>query len=866
MPLPSPNLDDRDFAQLVDEAVARVRQTCPAWTDLSAGDPGMVLLELFAHLTEIMIYRLNRLPEKAYYEFLNLMGVRLHPPCAGVVTLRFSRSAPGQEPIEIPAGTRVSVGRSDGAEVPVFATARAAALDPDQATVDVTAYHCDLVEGELAGLGTGLAGLSLNLRQPPVIAPTGDELDLVVGVEAGRAELGEGVPAREYGGKNYRLWRAVDSFSAPGPDAFVYVADRYSGQIAFAPATRLAIVDGKLEDVPRALGQIPAAGREIRAWYRRGGGAAGNVAAGTLTVLKDPIPGVDVTNPAPAVGGRPVESVENALVRGPQELRDGLERAITARDFEACALRASGTVARARAVTQRAIWAHAAPGAVEILLVPYLPEEQRGTGQVTVAALQAQRSEAGRQQIIRDLETRRPLGVNCVVTWAQIKPVSVRARVVVRRQENREAVERRVLARLYGSISPLPTAFSPTGWQFGQPLHASHVWAAVLAEPGVLWVDGVRLRVEEVPDRLATALAVDYYQPKTWYAASGATLFRSLDNGEGWEPVRGFPGESVQLVRAHNAQAGLVAVGTQTDDQRESRLYVSRDCGESWDETPVTMATEVNGLDWTVREGVPVLLLATDAGLYELALARNSSPVQVLVDPTNQALAFYAVAVAHEVRGQVSVALAAQEMGGVFLSHQGGQSGTFRHIGLQGEDIRVLAVQYDKVQSFLWAGAYASSPDDPGEGCQRRELLGSQDSPEGWRLPGPGWKGGNCLALAFLGTQALAASHQSGVLRLDIADRDPKWVAPDVNCGLPLLDPGRFQPVATVSVLEKTVMAGTEEKGVFRSQDGGTTYVPASAQEFADKVTLPPTWLFCSGTHTIDVVSEDEVVGENETA
>jgi len=66
MPFQSPNLDDRDFNHwLKREASHRAR--CPQWTDLSPGDPGIVLLEVFAYLTETMIYRLNRLPEKALY-------------------------------------------------------------------------------------------------------------------------------------------------------------------------------------------------------------------------------------------------------------------------------------------------------------------------------------------------------------------------------------------------------------------------------------------------------------------------------------------------------------------------------------------------------------------------------------------------------------------------------------------------------------------------------------------------------------------------------------------------------------------------------------------------------------------------------
>src|SRR5229473_206554 len=108
MPLQSPNLDDRNFDQLLEEAKSLIAQKCPEWTDLSPNDPGMMLVELFSHLTEIMIYRLNRLPEKAYIEFLNLIGVRLQPPSAAAASLTFSLSRPADKRVEIPRGTRVT--------------------------------------------------------------------------------------------------------------------------------------------------------------------------------------------------------------------------------------------------------------------------------------------------------------------------------------------------------------------------------------------------------------------------------------------------------------------------------------------------------------------------------------------------------------------------------------------------------------------------------------------------------------------------------------------------------------------------------------------------------------------------------------
>jgi hypothetical protein len=103
MTLPTPNLDDRDFDQLMAEALRRMKQSGTNWNDLSANDPGMVLLDLFAYLTETTIYRLNRLPEKAYIEFLNLIGVSLQPPSAAVVLLQFTRTKAGSEPVEIRA-------------------------------------------------------------------------------------------------------------------------------------------------------------------------------------------------------------------------------------------------------------------------------------------------------------------------------------------------------------------------------------------------------------------------------------------------------------------------------------------------------------------------------------------------------------------------------------------------------------------------------------------------------------------------------------------------------------------------------------------------------------------------------------------
>ena len=79
MALPVPNLDDRRFQDLVDDAKRLVQQRCPEWTDHNVSDPGVTLIELFAWMTDQLLYRLNRVPDRNYVKFLELIGVSLYP-------------------------------------------------------------------------------------------------------------------------------------------------------------------------------------------------------------------------------------------------------------------------------------------------------------------------------------------------------------------------------------------------------------------------------------------------------------------------------------------------------------------------------------------------------------------------------------------------------------------------------------------------------------------------------------------------------------------------------------------------------------------------------------------------------------------
>jgi len=73
MSLPIPNLDDRRFDDLVAEAQARLRTHLPELTQVSPGDPVHSFIDLFAWMTESILYRANLIPERQRRVFLNLL-------------------------------------------------------------------------------------------------------------------------------------------------------------------------------------------------------------------------------------------------------------------------------------------------------------------------------------------------------------------------------------------------------------------------------------------------------------------------------------------------------------------------------------------------------------------------------------------------------------------------------------------------------------------------------------------------------------------------------------------------------------------------------------------------------------------------
>jgi hypothetical protein len=74
MPIDLPGLDDRRFSDLMEEALRMIPAHAPKWTHHNPSDPGITLVELFAFLTEMLIYRLNRVTPESVLAFLKLIN------------------------------------------------------------------------------------------------------------------------------------------------------------------------------------------------------------------------------------------------------------------------------------------------------------------------------------------------------------------------------------------------------------------------------------------------------------------------------------------------------------------------------------------------------------------------------------------------------------------------------------------------------------------------------------------------------------------------------------------------------------------------------------------------------------------------
>jgi predicted phage baseplate assembly protein len=375
----------------------------------------------------------------------------------------------------------------------------------------VPTHHAMLIEREALGVSDGTPGQTFRLLHAPALAlGEGETVEVEVRrIERGDAIRDDGLSGGRLGDEDWEAWEPKDTLAESGHDDNHFLFSPATGEVQFGVAIKLRSYDEFLVDTSswHQHGAIPPAGTRLRmSRYRHGGGAAGNVEAGKLSVLRTPIPGVaSVTNPKPARGGLDGEALEEAQHRAADELRMR-RRAVTREDFEVIAVDSSTRIARARCIPsegdvrkpdsrrrderttrsgsredRRDLWPRPA------VTVSVLPTVDDPNGYIPPGELFARKGL--RDAVATRLEEWCLVGTSAHVTPVALREVTVAVEVQIATWARGAAIEERILAALYRYLNPFvgghPGGGRGVGWEWGRALDVSQLRLLVDRVDGV---------------------------------------------------------------------------------------------------------------------------------------------------------------------------------------------------------------------------------------------------------------------------------------------------------------------------------------------------------------------------------------------
>ena len=187
---------------------------------------------------------------------------------------------------------------------------------------------------------------------------------------------------------------------------------------------------------------------------------------------------IDVTNPAPAIGGEAAETLAHAIGRA-IELMETPQRAVTLHDYETLALQTPGVrLARVTALTNLhpSFPCFKAPGLIILIILPYLPAD-RPTPSLGL-----------RRTVRAYLNPRRIVGTRIEVVGPSYREVAVRARITVSNGTDKAGLRQKIAEALNNFLHPLRGGPDGAGWPLGRDVYRSEILQVI---DDVLGVDHV---------------------------------------------------------------------------------------------------------------------------------------------------------------------------------------------------------------------------------------------------------------------------------------------------------------------------------------------------------------------------------------
>lgn len=382
------------------------------------------------------------------------------------------------------------------------------------------ALNAVTIRDEALGSSDGKPNQVFTLQRPPVLPgayitvrepdrPPDDELEqlqkeLLKIDKTAQALLSETeAPPRE---GTWVRWNPVSDFHASTPASRHFTLDPITGEVCFG--------DGR-------QGKIPPVGRNnIKAvFYRTLDGAKGNLAAGTITMLRNPSGDLanikTVTNPERAAGGSDSKPVDEVRRRGPQSLKHR-QRAVTPEDFVWLAREASGEVAQARCLPARNALGLPEPGWVTVVITP---ESQTAKPTPTPGLLRRVKAYLKERGLV-NLKA-----VNHIhVMGPEYIEATVLAQVVPKEPDKADTTKLAVLEQLETFLHPLRGGPERQGWELGRDVYLSEVCAEVEGVPGVNHVALMRLLASLQQVRIQLGPKEGAYQEVPFDVSAGSQV------------------------------------------------------------------------------------------------------------------------------------------------------------------------------------------------------------------------------------------------------------------------------------------------------------------------------------------------------
>jgi uncharacterized phage protein gp47/JayE len=327
--VPQVDYTSRDYASIREDMINLIPLYAPQWVSRDSADFGIILLEMFSYMGDLLNYYIDRAANEAFLEtasqknsvlrIANLLGYTPTDSIPATVELTFFNNTTA--PITVPAKTQVSTTTIVNGETTqvIFETNNivtvSAAVGPVFGQINVLATEGVTVIDEVVGNSDGTSDQEFVLSDSPVISNT---ISVTV---------------------NDTVYSPVSFIIDAGGTDPIFYSRTNADEI-----TAIIFGDG-------TSGRIPPTNSEILVTYRVGGGSVGNVNANTLkTILTNFVPGLTVNNAEAASGGVDAESTDEIRVNAPASIR-AINRAVSLRDYGDLATQVPG-VAKAIAVSE----------------------------------------------------------------------------------------------------------------------------------------------------------------------------------------------------------------------------------------------------------------------------------------------------------------------------------------------------------------------------------------------------------------------------------------------------------------------------------------------------------------------------------